>query len=44
MTYAPSGTGLGLYISRELARRTGGSLVLSPTGPGTTFVLERPAA
>ena len=29
MTYAPSGTGLGLYISRELARRMGGSLLVS---------------
>ena len=29
MTYAPSGTGLGLYISRELARRMGGRLHVS---------------
>ena len=43
MTYAPSGTGLGLYISRELARHMGGSLTLSPTASGATFVLELPA-
>jgi PAS domain S-box-containing protein len=43
MTYAPSGTGLGLYISRELARRMGGSLVVNSTpGAGATFVLELP--
>ena len=45
MTYAPSGTGLGLYISRELARRMGGSLLVSSRpGSGATFVLELPAA
>jgi two-component system, OmpR family, phosphate regulon sensor histidine kinase PhoR len=45
MTYAPSGTGLGLYISRELARRMGGSLLVSSRpGAGATFVLELPAA
>jgi signal transduction histidine kinase len=45
MTYAPSGTGLGLYISRELARRMGGSLLVSSRpGSGATFVLELPQA
>jgi signal transduction histidine kinase len=37
------GTGLGLYISRELARRMGGRLdVRSEPGAGATFVLELP--
>ena len=45
LTHAPSGTGLGLYISRELARRMGGTLRVSSTpGAGATFVLELPAA
>ena len=40
------GTGLGLYISRELARRHGGELELEETGPepGTAFTLRFPAA
>ena len=40
------GTGLGLYISRELARRHGGSLELedSPTGHGSVFTLRLPTA
>ena len=43
LTRAPSGTGLGLYISRELARRMGGKLDLhSPPGEGAAFVLELP--
>jgi signal transduction histidine kinase len=38
---APGGTGLGLYISRELATRMGGRLdVTSEAGGGSTFVLE----
>ncbi len=45
LTHAPSGTGLGLYISRELARRMGGSLAVTSTpGAGATFVLELPRA
>ena len=45
LTYAPGGTGLGLYISRELAQRMGGSLgVTSSPGAGATFVLELPRA
>lgn len=40
-----AGTGLGLYISRELARRHGGDLVAVAAEPrGTTFVLELPVA
>jgi HAMP domain-containing protein/signal transduction histidine kinase len=40
------GTGLGLFISRELAERHGGSLTLdrSEIGRGSTFVLRLPAA
>jgi two-component system, sensor histidine kinase len=40
------GTGLGLYISRELARRHGGTLVLEdiPASEGSVFRLGLPAA
>jgi len=45
LSRAPGGTGLGLYISRELAKRMGGSLdVRSHPGAGATFVLELPRA
>ena len=40
---APSGTGLGLYIARELAERMGGILyVRSDSGSGTEFMLTLP--
>jgi two-component system, OmpR family, phosphate regulon sensor histidine kinase PhoR len=43
--HGPGGTGLGLYISRELVRRMDGQLsVSSPPGGGATFVLELPRA
>jgi signal transduction histidine kinase len=43
LTRAPGGTGLGLYISRELVRRMGGQLgVRSQPGAGATFVVELP--
>jgi signal transduction histidine kinase len=41
----PGGTGLGLYISRELVRRMGGSIgVRSEPGRGSTFFFELPSA
>jgi PAS domain S-box-containing protein len=45
VTHGPSGTGLGLYISRELVRRMGGRLdVRSEPGSGATFVVDLPRA
>lgn len=44
LTRGVSGTGLGLYISRELARRMGGDVTLrSQLGHGSTFTLQVPA-
>ena len=43
LTRAPGGTGLGLYISRELVNRMGGRLALrSEPGAGASFVVELP--
>jgi PAS domain S-box-containing protein len=45
LSRAPSGSGLGLYIARELVQRMGGRLdVSSEPGAGATFVLELPRA
>ncbi len=44
LTYVP-GTGMGLYLSRELARRQGGDVRLLPaSGEGSTFELCVPLA
>ncbi len=41
----PAGTGLGLYICRELVRRMGGTIgVRSKPGSGSTFFFELPSA
>jgi CheY-like chemotaxis protein len=44
-TKGTEGTGLGLYISRQIARDAGGDLTLEPAdGHGARFVLRLPAA
>jgi signal transduction histidine kinase len=45
LTRVPSGTGLGLYICRELVHRMGGRIgVTSEAGSGSTFFFELPPA
>ena len=41
-TTKENGTGLGLTVSREIARQHGGSLEFESRGAGTTFVLKLP--
>jgi two-component system sensor histidine kinase PilS (NtrC family) len=45
-TTRPGGTGLGLYIARELADANGAALELLPKGPGANFrmTLKRAAS
>src|SRR5262249_24878747 len=43
LTHAPGGTGLGLYIARELTERMGGRLeVRSEPDAGATFIVQLP--
>ena len=45
MTGGIGGTGLGLYIARELVRRVNGRIWVEPNdGPGSVFQVEIPAA
>jgi two-component system C4-dicarboxylate transport sensor histidine kinase DctB len=41
-TTKPSGTGLGLALSRRIARAHGGDLVLEPSSAGASFLLTLP--
>ncbi|HYH81763.1 MAG TPA: ATP-binding protein, partial [Longimicrobium sp.] len=43
LTRPHGGTGLGLPISRRLARLMGGDVTVDRTGPGATFTLRLPA-
>jgi two-component system sensor histidine kinase GlrK len=42
LTDGVSGAGIGLAVSRTLARMIGGSLTLESGGPGAVFKLELP--
>lgn len=42
-TKGASGTGLGLYISRQIVREGGGDIIYEPAAAGARFVLHLPA-
>ena len=44
VTGKPSGVGIGLALSRNIARAHGGDLVLEDGAPGVTFILTLPLA
>jgi signal transduction histidine kinase len=44
LTRGVGGTGLGLYISRELVERMGGRIWVESSERGSTFVFELPVA
>jgi signal transduction histidine kinase len=44
MTGGIGGTGLGLYIARELVRRVGGKIWVEGNNGGSVFYVEIPAA
>jgi signal transduction histidine kinase len=44
VTGKPSGVGIGLALSRNIARAHGGDLALEEGGPGATFLLTLPLA
>jgi len=44
VTGKPSGVGIGLALSRKIARAHGGELVLEPTAAGACFLFTLPIA
>jgi len=43
VTGKPNGVGIGLALSRRIARAHGGDLELEAPGPGASFLLTLPA-
>jgi signal transduction histidine kinase len=44
VTGKPSGVGIGLALSRKIARAHGGDLVLEPSARGASFLFTLPIA